>query len=486
VGSEETNVAIIDEVSALGHLIDGRIIRNDALFQIVSPSSEEIVAMCPRATVKLLNEAMAAAERAQPQWYALGETARQKVIAAMSDTLVAHLDEIVAVSALEKGGIGGAAEAYTAPVFMSHLATTAVPVDVLEDTPERTVTVVRKPVGVVAAISPWNAPILIMCEKIATALVVGNTVVAKPSPFTPLATLALGRIWQDIVPPGVLNIVAGGNDLGEQMVSHPVTRMISFTGSVAAGQQIAAAAAPSLKNLVLELGGNDAAIVLPDVDVEMVAEAIFNTAFLMSGQVCAAIKRLYVHESIYEDMVDALVRRADAAVPAPETDGGTFGPLTTRPQYERVRMLLDDALSHGARAATSATQTTSRGYFLAATILTDAKPGMKVVDEEQFGPLLPVMSFRDVDEAIDAANATEYGLCGSIWTADIEAGAALAARLDCGTAWVNNHAEVAPHVPFGGTKFSGIGRNCGTPGIDGYAELQTRYVYKSVDRVSAR
>jgi acyl-CoA reductase-like NAD-dependent aldehyde dehydrogenase len=207
VGSEETNVAIIDEVSALGHLIDGRIIRNDALFQIVSPSSEEIVAMCPRATVKLLNEAMAAAERAQPQWYALGETARQKVIAGMSDTLVAHLDEIVAVSALEKGGIGGAAEAYTAPVFMSHLATTAVPVDVLEDTPERTVTVVRKPVGVVAAISPWNAPILIMCEKIATALVVGNTVVAKPSPFTPLATLALGRIWQEIVPPGVLNIV---------------------------------------------------------------------------------------------------------------------------------------------------------------------------------------------------------------------------------------------------------------------------------------
>jgi acyl-CoA reductase-like NAD-dependent aldehyde dehydrogenase len=479
-------VDVTDTVSSLGHLIDGRIVRNDATLPVESPSSGEVVAHCPQATVSLLDEAMAAAERAQSQWYSLGETARQKVIGQMSDALVAHLDEIVAISALEKGAIGAAAEAYAAPPFMAHLATTDVPVDVLEDTPERTVTVVRKPVGVVAAISPWNAPILIMCEKIATALLVGNTVVAKPSPFTPLATLALGRLWKDILPPGVLNIVAGGNDLGAQMVSHRVTRMISFTGSVAAGQQIAAAAAPSLKNLVLELGGNDAAIVLPDVDVEPVAEAVFNAAFLMSGQVCAAIKRLYVHESIYQDMVDALVRRADAAVPAPETSGGTFGPLTTRPQYDRVRMLLAEALSHGAHAASGAVQPTSRGYFMAPTILTDAKAGMKVVDEEQFGPVLPVMSFRDVDEAIEAANATEYGLCGSVWTTDIETGAALAARLDCGTAWVNGHAEVAPHVPFGGTKLSGIGRNCGTPGIDGYAELQTRYVYKSADRVSAR
>jgi acyl-CoA reductase-like NAD-dependent aldehyde dehydrogenase len=479
-------VDVTDTVSSLGHLIDGRIVRNDATLPVESPSSGEVVAHCPQATVSLLDEAMAAAERAQSQWYSLGETARQKVIGQMSDALVAHLDEIVAISALEKGAIGAAAEAYAAPPFMAHLATTEVPVDVLEDTPERTVTVVRKPVGVVAAISPWNAPILIMCEKIATALLVGNTVVAKPSPFTPLATLALGRLWKDILPPGVLNIVAGGNDLGAQMVSHRVTRMISFTGSVAAGQQIAAAAAPSLKNLVLELGGNDAAIVLPDVDVESVAEAVFNAAFLMSGQVCAAIKRLYVHESIYQDMVDALVRRADAAVAAPETSGGTFGPLTTRPQYDRVRMLLADALSHGAHTASGAVQPTSRGYFMAPTILTDAKAGMKVVDEEQFGPVLPVMSFRDVDEAIEAANATEYGLCGSVWTADIETGAALAARLDCGTAWVNGHAEVAPHVPFGGTKLSGIGRNCGTPGIDGYAELQTRYVYKSADRVSAR
>lgn len=474
---------ITETVSNLGHLIDGRIVRNDASFPVDNPASGEVVARCPEADGFLLDQAMTAARRAQPHWYRTGEAARQKIIGDMSEALSAHLEEIVAISALEKGATGAALEAYAAPAFISHLAVTPVSVDVLEDTPERTVTVVRKPVGVIAAISPWNAPLLIMCEKIATALLVGDTVVAKPSPFTPLATLALGRIWKDIVPPGVLNILAGGDELGARMVSHPVTRMISFTGSVAAGQKIAAAAAVSLKNLVLELGGNDAAIVLPDVDVETVAESIFNSAFLMSGQVCAAIKRLYVHEAIYQDMVDALVRLADAAVPAPEAEGGTFVPLTTRPQFDRIRMLLKDALARGARVANNATQPTCAGYFVGPTIVTDVKPGMKVVDEEQFGPLLPVMSFRDVDDAIEAANATEYGLCGSIWTSDIETGAELASRLDCGTSWVNSHAEVAPHVPFGGTKLSGIGRNCGTPGIDGYAELQTRYVYKSADRV---
>lgn len=259
--------------------------------------------------------------------------------------------------------------------------------------------------------------------------------------------------------------------------------MISFTGSVDAGRKIAAAAAASLKNLVLELGGNDAAIILPDVDVGTVAESIFNSAFLISGQVCAAIKRLYVHESIYQDMVDALLRLTDTAIPLPEAEGGTFAPLTTRPQFDRIRMLIKDALMKGARISSNALQPISDGYFVAPMIVADAKPGMKVVDEEQFGPLLPVMSYRDVDDAIEAANATEYGLCGSIWTSDIATGAELAARLDCGTSWVNGHAEVAPHVPFGGTKLSGIGRNCGTPGLDAYAELQTRYIYKSTDRV---
>lgn len=362
---------------------------------------------------------------------------------------------------------------------MDHLANTDLPVDVIEDTDERSIVVTRKPVGVVATIAPWNAPVLIMCEKIATALLVGDTVVAKPSPFTPFATLALGEIWKDIVPPGVVNIVAGGDELGAALVAHPTVRMISFTGSVSAGHHIAQSAGASLKNVVLELGGNDAAIVLPDVDVDKVASQIFGYSFLMSGQACAAIKRVYVHRDIYDAMVTALSGLADAA-------NATLPPVTTRPQYERVRAIIKDTLDKGAHAAAGGEIPDCAGNFIPATILTEVGPGMTVVDEEQFGPVLPVLPFDDVDEAITAANATEYGLCGSIWTSDIAKGAELAARLECGTTWVNNHAEVSPHIVFGGTKSSGIGRNCGTPGLDAYAELQTRYIYKSRDRVETQ
>jgi acyl-CoA reductase-like NAD-dependent aldehyde dehydrogenase len=476
---------IDDTIASLGHLVDGAIVRNDRTFPVDSPSSGQVVAHCPEADAGLLDTAMAAAKRAQPGWASLGVSGRQRVIQAMGEALTEHLASIVAISAFEKGALGAALEAYAAPAFISHHATAELPVDLLEDTPDRSVKVVRKPIGVVAAISPWNAPILIVSEKIASALLVGNTVVAKPSPFTPLATLALGGLWKDIVPPGVLNILAGDNELGAAMVSHPTTGMISFTGSVTAGRHIAAAAGSLSKRTVLELGGNDAAIVLPDVDVDTVAAKIFGSAFLMGGQVCAAIKRLYVHESIYDDMVGALSRLADAALPAPEEEGGTLIPLTTLPQYDRVRMILDDALSAGASVASGGTPVDRAGYFVPATILTDVVPGMKVVDEEQFGPLLPVMSFTDVEDAIAAANDTEFGLCGSVWTADIAAGEALAAQLECGTSWVNSHAEVAPHIPFGGIKSSGVGRSGGTPGIDGYAELQTQYVYKSPDRVTA-
>jgi acyl-CoA reductase-like NAD-dependent aldehyde dehydrogenase len=430
-------------------------------------------------------DAVDAAKRAAAGWAALGLGGRQKVIGEMAAALDRRIGDIVAISALEKGSVRGSAEAYVASSFMKHAAGTEVPVDVIEDNEQRSVVVVRKPVGVVAAITPWNAPVLILCEKIATALLVGNTVVAKPSPFTSLATLALGELWKDIIPPGVLNIVAGGDELGAALVNHPTVRMVSFTGSVAAGRQIAQSAGAALKNILLELGGNDAAIVLPDVDVDTVAVQIFGRAFIMSGQGCAAIKRLYVHRSIFEPMVAALAQLAEATQPAQNGADGALDPLTTLPQYERVRMILDDALHHGAHIAAGGHALDRDGYFIAATILTDVTADMKVVAEEQFGPLLPVIPYDDIDDAIAAANATEYGLAGSIWTSDIALGAELAARLDCGTTWVNSHAEVAPHIPFGGAKNSGTGRTGGHQGLDAYAELQTQYIYKSSERVNS-
>jgi acyl-CoA reductase-like NAD-dependent aldehyde dehydrogenase len=476
-------MTVEDRLATLGHLIDGRIVRNDKTFPEHDPSTGKVFAECPEATDELLAEAVGAAQRAARDWVARGVAGRQQVIAEMAATLDEHIADIVAISTLEKGSVRGSAEAYVASYFMKHTAAAEVPVDVVEDDEKRSVVVVRKPVGVVAAINPWNAPILILCEKIANALLVGDTVVAKPSPFTSLATLALGELWKDIVPPGVLNIVAGGDELGAALVDHPAVSMISFTGSVAAGRQIARSAGAGLKRVLLELGGNDAAIVLPDVDVDTVAEQIFNVAFLMSGQTCAAIKRLYVHRSIFEPMSAALARLADAAQPARDGVDGALDPLTTKPQYERVRMILDDAIEHGARVAAGGHPLDRDGYFVAATVLTDVNDTMKVVAQEQFGPLLPIIPFDDVDDAIEAANATEYGLCGSIWTSDIARGAELAARLECGTALVNSHAEVGPHIPYGGAKHSGIGRTGGRSGIDAYAELQTRYVYKSPERV---
>jgi len=472
-------------LNELGHLIDGRIVTGGPTFAVRNPKTGKVIGDSPDATPDQLDEAMAAATRAQPAWYGLGEDGRREVLRRMATILAERGDEVAALYELEKGTRHSAGEVRLAPMFAQQMIKVPLPVDILDDSDERTVRVVRKPVGVVAAITPWNAPVLIGIEKLFAALTVGNTVVLKPSPFTPLATLKLGEIWQDVVPPGVVNVLAGGDELGAAMVSHPSTRMVSFTGSVQAGRKIAAAAGRQLKNVVLELGGNDAAIVLADVDVAAVAPRIAAAAFMGGGQVCAAVKRLYVHESIYDDMVAALAESANRLVAAPDDEGGTLVPMTTKPQYDRVRMLLDDAVAHGAKVVAGGTAPSFDGYFLPATILTDVAPGMRVVDEEQFGPVLPVLPFRDVEDAVAQANATEYGLNGSVWTKDIAVGEAIAARLEAGTVWINHHIEVAPHIPFGGVKQSGIGRSGGGPGADAYAELQTQYVYKDAGRVTA-
>lgn len=471
-------MGIEETISGLGHLINGELVTNGETFDVTNPATGQVFAQCPQATTAEVDAAMAAADAAQPAWAADLE-ARREVMRKMAQAIEDNYPTIDALASLEKGQAGAGGEAYFGSFWGKSVAEHEIPVDVLQDDESKRVEIVRKPIGVVSCIAPWNAPVLIIGEEIFGSLLLGNTVVAKPSPFTPLATLYVASLWKDIVPPGVVNILAGGDDVGAAMVAHPTCRAVAFTGSVAAGKSIAAATSSSLKNLVFELGGNDAAIILDDVDVPDVAMKIFGSAMGGTGQICAAVKRAYVHESIYEAFVDELANFARATVAAPTEEGGTMGPLGTRPQYERVIELVEDALEHGGKAVTGGAPEDREGFFYPPTIMTGVGAGVRIVDEEQFGPVLPVIPFNDVDWAIEQANATEYGLCGSVWTTDLERGRQLADRLECGTSSVNQHVEVSPDVPFGGVKCSGMGRVAGRPGIDSYAELQTRITLKA-------
>jgi acyl-CoA reductase-like NAD-dependent aldehyde dehydrogenase len=298
--------------------------------------------------------------------------------------------------------------------------------------------------------------------------------VLKPSPFTPLAVLRLGEILNQLLPAGVVSVVSGDDALGAAMASHPLVRKISFTGSIAAGKQVALAAAGDLKRLTLELGGNDAAILLDDVDLLTAVPALFGAAIFNTGQVCAIPKRIFVPDRIYHDAVDAFATAAEA-ITLGAGDAGQMGPLSTRPQFDRVSRLVAAAIADGAEAVTGGAALDRPGYFFPPTVLTGVREGQAVVDEEQFGPVLPIMGYSDLDEAVERANGTMYGLCGSVWSGDPEAAAAVAERLDCGVAYINAHGDLPPQMPFFGAKWSGLGVENGLDGLLDFTQAQVVY-----------
>ncbi|WP_026341702.1 aldehyde dehydrogenase family protein [Actinomadura atramentaria] len=454
--------------------IDGRAVAAEATFGVVNPATGEVAERAPDATRAQLDAAMAAAAAALPGWRA-DEGARRKTLLAAADVLFARAEEIGRVLTLEQGKplAEATGEVVGAGIWLKYFAELELPREVIQDDERAFVEVVRRPIGVVAAITPWNFPLMLAAWKVAPALLAGNTIVLKPSPYTPLSSLLLGEALRDVLPPGVLNVVTGGDELGAWMTGHPVPRKISFTGSVATGRRVAAAAAPDLKRVTLELGGNDPAILLDDVDPEAVADRLFGAAFANNGQVCAAVKRVYAPAALYDDVVEALAARARAAKVGDGTaEGVQYGPINNRPQFERVGELVAEALAGGARAAAGGGPLDRAGYFFAPTILADVPDGSRIVEEEQFGPALPVIPYRDVDEALARANGTHFGLSGSVWGADADRAAAVADRLECGTAWVNTHLALAPHQPFGGFKWSGLGVENGPWGLYGFTEIQ--------------
>ena len=460
--------------------IDGAPAAAETTFGVINPAIGDVFDQAPECTRQQLDAAMQAAATAFRTWR-LDETARRNLLGACADAINAHAHELARVLTQEQGKplAKAAGEIAGAAKWFSYTARLEIPVEVALDNDRVRVEVRRRPYGVVAAITPWNYPVSLAVWKIAPALLAGNTMVLKPSPFTPLSTLRLGEILRDVLPAGVLNVVSGGDALGAWMTSHPAVRKISFTGSVATGKLVAAAAAPDLKRVTLELGGNDAAIVLPDVDVARTAKRLFWGAFENCGQVCSAIKRVYVPESLYEPMVTHLAEMARGVKVGNGLDEDSqLGPINNLPQFDRVQELVEDARQSGARMVTGGERVGDCGYFFAPTIVADLTDGSRLVDEEQFGPVLPVMAYTEVDDAIERANATHFGLSGSVWSRDTAKAEEVARQLDCGTAWVNQHLNILPHAPFGGAKWSGIGVENGPWGLLGFTEIQTVNVAK--------
>ncbi|MGW6774888.1 aldehyde dehydrogenase family protein [Streptomyces sp. NPDC055037] len=331
--------------------------------------------------------------------------------------------------------------------------------------------------GPVAAVVPWNFPLQLASAKFAPALAAGNTVVLKPSPFTPLATRLLGSVLSTALPEGVLTIVTGREPLGARLASHPGIRHVTFTGSIPTGRAVAEGAAASLSRVTLELGGNDAAVLLEDVEVERIADRLFWAAFRNCGQVCMAVKRVYAPVRLYSQVVEALAQRAKSTVVgaglAPDS---RLGPVNNAPQLARVERYTAQALADGARAVTGGHRLDRPGYFFAPTILADVPPDSPVVTDEQFGPVLPVLPYGSLDEAIEAANGTGFGLGGSVWGTDLDRAEAVADRLECGTAWINHHAELSLAQPFAGIKESGVGVAGGPWGL--YGNLRPFVVHR--------
>ena len=464
-------------------LIDGAGVATEASFPVTNPATEEVVAQCPFATRQQLNDAVKAANRAFQGWSQTPDAERADACQKIAAVITEHADELATLLTQEQGkpltGAGSRFELGGAAAWAGYTAGLSLPDKVLQDDDRAYIVQTRKPIGVVGSITPWNWPLMIAVWHVLPAIRTGNTVVIKPSPYTPLSTLRMMELIDTVLPNGVVNCVTGENELGQWITEHPDIHKIVFTGSIDTGRRVMGSSADSLKRLTLELGGNDAGIVLDDANPSEIAGGIIEGAFLNNGQTCAALKRLYVPESLHDELCAALVAAVDGVVMGNGMDEATQqGPIANRMQYDKVMDLLADAKENGGQVLTGGTPPDGPGYFLPYTLISDVSDGMRIVDEEQFGPLLPIIKFSDLDDAIARANGLEVGLGGSVWSSDHERAAAVAARLECGTAWVNVHGPLAPNVPFGGVKCSGIGVEFGEEGLAEYTTIQVVSVNK--------
>ncbi|MFD4002931.1 aldehyde dehydrogenase family protein [Streptomyces rubiginosohelvolus] len=450
-------------------------------FAVLDPATGEAFDEAPDQRAQELDEAVRRAHEAWRSWRS-DPAARAAALLASADAVEAAGPELAPLLTREQGKPlteSYAEIARTAARLRWFAAAAPEPRTIADDRAVHR-EIRWRSLGPVAAIVPWNFPLQLASAKFAPALAAGNTVVLKPSPFTPLATRLLGSVLSAALPEGVLTVLTGREPLGALLASHPGIRHVTFTGSVPTGRAVAAGAASGLARVTLELGGNDAAILLDDVDVERIADRLFWAAFRNCGQVCMAVKRVYAPARLHDRVVEALAARAKAVVVGAGLDEGTeLGPLNNAAQLARVERYTARALADGARAAAGGHRLDRPGWFHAPTVLTDVPPDSPVVTEEQFGPVLPVLPYGSVDEAVDAANATRFGLGGSVWGTDLDRAEAVTGRLECGTAWINHHAELSLAQPFAGVKESGVGVAGGPWGL--YGNLSPFVVHRPLE-----
>jgi acyl-CoA reductase-like NAD-dependent aldehyde dehydrogenase len=463
----EAREALLDRVSAA-----------DGDTEIKDPATGKVIGRHTFGAAADVKAAVDQAAAAQPAWAALTDEERVGYLMRCADNMEAHAEELAYAVSREQGktmsGIGARYEIEGCVGWLRATAATPLPREVLVDDGATYAEMRYRPIGVVGAITPWNWPLIIAIWQIAPSLRMGNTVVQKPSEYTTLCGLALIDVLNEVLPDGVLVPVTGAGEVGDALVRDKRVGKVMFTGSVRTGMKVVEASAGNLSRLTLELGGNDAGIVLPDVDPEGIAEGLFWGAFINNGQTCAALKRLYVPDSIYDQVVDALAAfTAKIPMGVGLDDANLLGPLQNQMQWNVVNRLVEDAKGRGAHLVMGGNPDPGQpGYFYPKTLVTDIDNDAPLVQEEQFGPALPIIRYTDLEQAVEWANAVDVGLGASVWSADRDKAKEIAARLEAGTVWINGHGGVHPMIPFGGAKKSGYGLEFGVDGLKSVAVPQ--------------
>jgi betaine-aldehyde dehydrogenase len=468
-------------VLELENLIDGELrpATGGAVEDVLDPSTGEVIAHAPLSDEADVDAAVSAARRALPGWSDQTPGARAELLFALADAIDAHRDELAALESADAGKPISAMTADEMPFISDNLrffAGAARTMDTQaagEYNPGLTTFLRREPVGVVAQVAPWNYPLMTAAWKIGPALATGNTVILKPAETTPVSTLWLARLAQQILPAGVLNVIGGhGRPAGAALVTHPDVDMVSLTGSPETGKWIARSAADTLKRVHLELGGKAPVVVFDDADIELLVEKVADSAFYNAGQDCTAATRVLVADRHYDDVVSALVSQVGRFQPGDTSDPDTvLGPLVSKQQFDRVNGFIERRPGN-AEVLAGGRPADRPGYYLEPTIIAGVSQADELVQREVFGPVSTVQRFADEDEAVALANGTGYGLAASVWTQNLGRALRMSKALSFGTVWVNDHLTMASELPHGGYKQSGYGKDLSKYAVEEYTNIK--------------